>query len=177
MFLKKITSSLIFLSLLFLFSVVAVPQEALADSDYGLTATQKSAQLPDNIKGQTNLIGVVGLVVKLLLSFTGMFFLGMMLYAGIVWMKSMGASDDVERAKTIIQSAIIGLIIVTAAYAITNFVFSNLSSGTSGTTPGTDKCKQTYPDGVCIKTNECVAPKSPTAGLCPGAADVQCCHS
>ncbi len=133
MYLKKIISSLIFLSLLFYLSALVVPQKVYADSDYGLTATQKSAGLPDNIKGQTNLIGVVGLVVKLLLSLVGVFFLGLMLYAGIVWMKSMGASEDVERSKEIIQSAIIGLIIVSAAYAITSFVFSGLS-GSAETT-------------------------------------------
>lgn len=128
MFLKKVISSLIFLSLLFSFSILVAPQRVLADSDYGLSATAKTAQLPSSIKGQTNLIGVVGLIVKLLLSLTGMFFLGLMLYAGIVWMKSMGASDDVERAKTIIQSAIIGLIIVSSAYAISSFIFTNLAA-------------------------------------------------
>lgn len=128
MFLRKIINSLVFLSLVFSFSNFILPQSALADSDYGLTVTAKNASLPKSIKGQTNLVGVIGLVIKLLLSFAGMFFLGLMLYAGIVWMKSMGASDDVERAKTIIQSAIIGLIIVSAAYAITNFIFTSLSA-------------------------------------------------
>ncbi|MCX6780289.1 MAG: hypothetical protein NT034_03885 [Candidatus Magasanikbacteria bacterium] len=128
MFLKKIINSLVFLSLVFTFSNFILPQQALADSDYGLTVTAQNAKLPKSIAKQTNLVGVVGAVIKILLSFVGMFFLGLMLYAGIVWMKSMGASDDVERAKEIIQSAIIGLIIVSAAYAITNFVFTSLNA-------------------------------------------------
>lgn len=129
MFLKKIISSLIFLSLLFVFSSFVLPRQSLAvDNDYGLSVTAQNAGLPDNIKGQKSMVGVIGLVVKLALSFIGMFFLGLMLYAGIVWMKSMGASDDVEKAKTTIQSAIIGLIIVSAAYAITSFIFTSLNS-------------------------------------------------
>ena len=179
MFLKKIIASLVFLSLLFSFSILLAPHRALAANDYGLTATAKKAQLPENIKGQTNLIGVIGLVTKLLLSFTGMFFLGMMLYAGIVWMKSMGASDDVEKAKNIIQSAIIGLIIVSAAYAITNFVFTSLSANNtvSNNTGNTaNQCVAKYPGGVCKKISECEAPKTTEAGLCPGGNDIQCCH-
>lgn len=158
MFLKKIINGLGFLSLLFLLAGVVVPQRvfALADSDYGLTATQVSAQLPDNIQGETSLVGVIGLVVKLLLSFTGMFFLGMMLYAGIVWMKSMGASDDVERAKTIIQSAIIGLIIVSAAYAITNFVFTNLN--TNANTAGNNKNGNSNTQVVVTEGKPCKIP-------------------
>lgn len=124
MFLKKIVNSLVFLSLLFPLVAIAAP----AKNDYGLSATQKSAGLPTSIKGETNLVGVIGLVVKILLSLTGIFFLGLMLYSGIVWMKSMGASDDVQRAKDIIQGAIIGLIIISAAYAITSFVFTNLAA-------------------------------------------------
>lgn len=131
MYLKRIISSLVFLSLLFPLVVLAAPAKkapAEEPKDYGLTATQKSADLPTNVGGQTSLLGIIGLVIKLLLSMTGMFFLGLMLYAGIVWMKSMGSSEDVERAKDIIQSAIIGLIIISAAYAITSFVFTNLAS-------------------------------------------------
>ncbi len=170
MFLTKIINGVVFLSLLFLLVGVIFPQRvfAVADSDYGLTATQQSAQLPDNIKGQTGLVGVIGLVVKLLLSFTGMFFLGMMLYAGIVWMKSMGASDDVQRAKDVIQSAIIGLIIVSAAYAITNFVFTNLSTSTKKTPDpvAEDYCKDVK--GVCgnIKTAVCADNNTYTDNNC-----------
>lgn len=171
MYLKKIINSLIFLSLLFPLASLPAPAFSASPNDYGLTATAQNAQLPSSIKGQTNMIGVIGVVVKLALSLVGMFFLGLMLYAGIVWMKSMGASDDVERAKQIIQSAIIGLIIVSAAYAITNFVFTNLSASDS------DKCSAQYSDGVCILTDQCQAPKKSTPGLCPGAANIQCCHS
>lgn len=159
-------------------------------TDYGLKATVDATQgsLPTSIKGATTLAGLAGVIVKTGLSLIGIVFLGLMLYAGIVWMKSMGASEDVERAKEIIQSSIIGLIIVSAAYAITSFVFTNLASDGGSGSGGGDKCSAQFKDGVCIPVSQCgvcgpdnqdqcKVPKQATPGLCPGAANIQCCHS
>ena len=50
-----------------------------------------------------------------------------MIYGGFVWMTARGNTQAVDTAKDLIYSAVIGLIIVLAAYAITTFVGSLLS--------------------------------------------------
>jgi hypothetical protein len=47
-----------------------------------------------------------------------------MIYAGILWMTAQGNDQKVEKAKQMITEAIVGLIIVVAAYAIAYFVIN-----------------------------------------------------
>ena len=67
---------------------------------------------------------VVGKIINAALSMIGMIFLVLMVYAGYLWMTARGESDQVEKAKNIITAAIIGLVLVVSAYAISVFVTS-----------------------------------------------------
>src|SRR3989339_689175 len=69
---------------------------------------------------------LVGTVVKAFLSLLGIIFIILVIYGGYKWMMARGSEQEVEAAKNIIQRAIIGLIIIVAAYAITAFVFTGL---------------------------------------------------
>jgi len=51
--------------------------------------------------------------------FIGISFLGLMIYAGFIWMMARGNAQEVERAKNIITYAVIGLAVVLGAYVIT----------------------------------------------------------
>ena len=53
-----------------------------------------------------------------------------MLYGGYVWMMAKGAEDEVTKAKNIIRGALIGLIVVMSAYAISYFVTTSLETAT-----------------------------------------------
>ena len=74
----------------------------------------------------TSLPGAIGKVVGVVLSLVGVAFLILMIYGGFTWMLARGNDQEVVKAKNLIQSAIIGLIIVLAAYAITAYIGSNL---------------------------------------------------
>ncbi|NCN99874.1 hypothetical protein GW920_02020 [Candidatus Falkowbacteria bacterium] len=63
-----------------------------------------------------------GQIIGLILSFIGVLFLGLMIYAGILWMTSSGNEQTVATAKDLIINAVIGIIIVFAAYALTSFL-------------------------------------------------------
>ena len=52
----------------------------------------------------------------------GMIFLILMLYGGYLWMTAAGKEERVTKAKNLITAAIIGVIIVVSAYAISYFV-------------------------------------------------------
>ncbi len=69
----------------------------------------------------------IGSMVGLALSFVGLAFFILMIYGGFIWMFARGNDQDVQKAKDLIQAAIIGLIIVMMAYAITMFIGNALT--------------------------------------------------
>ncbi|MDD4610731.1 MAG: pilin [Patescibacteria group bacterium] len=74
----------------------------------------------------------ISTVIKIFLGFLGIIFIVLILYAGFNWMTARGDEEKVKKAQETIQKAVIGLIIIVSAYAITYFVFTNLPGGGSG---------------------------------------------
>ena len=68
----------------------------------------------------------VGQVIKVASSFLGVIFTALMVYAGFLWMLARGDEAKVEKAKTLIRAAIIGLFIILSAYSISFYITSNL---------------------------------------------------
>jgi hypothetical protein len=64
--------------------------------------------------------------IRLLLSLLATIFLVLIIISGIKWMTASGNQETISKAGKSIKEAIIGLIIVMAAYAITWFIFSQL---------------------------------------------------
>ncbi|MBI5728396.1 MAG: hypothetical protein HY984_01430 [Candidatus Magasanikbacteria bacterium] len=81
---------------------------------------------------ETTFSETLGTVIKAVLSFVGVIFLILMVYAGFLWMTAQGKEDQVEKATGIIRTSIIGLIIATGAYTITAFVIPRILSRTAG---------------------------------------------
>lgn len=107
-----------------------LPSAALAQaSNYGLDEAR--GNLP---AGRTagsfadKLSGALGTLVGSLLAFLGVILLTLLIYGGITWMTSRGEGKKVETAKNTIQSAIIGLIIIMVAYAVTAYLGDNILS-------------------------------------------------
>jgi len=73
---------------------------------------------------------VIGAVIQTFLSILGIIFLILMIYSGYSWMTAHGDEQKVTKAKETITAAIIGLVIVIGAYAITFLVISKLTAGT-----------------------------------------------
>lgn len=100
-------------------------------AEYGLDATKNAANtngevLPSSIKGETGVAEIVGVVIQSLLGIVGLVFFVLFFYAGFNWMTAQGNSDKIDKAKETITASLIGIILVFGAYAITNFVFTNL---------------------------------------------------
>lgn len=98
---------------------------------YGLWDTARGTKLPALAISDSSPERVAGLVVQTVLGLTGVVFFLLMLYAGITWMTAMGSSEKVNSAKTMMETAVIGMIIVAASYAIATFVFTKLSTPVS----------------------------------------------
>jgi len=80
----------------------------------------------------------IGQAVQLMLIALGIIFFCLVLYGGFEWMQAMGNDEKVKKAQDILRNAVIGLVIVVAAYALSNFAMSALSffvkSGSTTTT-------------------------------------------
>ncbi|MCU0679703.1 MAG: pilin [Planctomycetes bacterium] len=126
-FVKK--TSLLLGVLFFLFLGISPVLAQSKDGDYGLAETVGEGQIQGAMKTKNVDSGAWGFVTSELgriigyaLSFVGVIFLVLMIYGGILWMTAQGNEEQTKKAKTLIVDAVIGLVIVMSAYAITAFV-------------------------------------------------------
>jgi len=126
---------LIFISWLFNLLPISVQQVMASAGDTikaGLKATNTEAGL-DN----TPLPALIGNLIKALLGVVGIIFLVYTIIGGIMYMTDGGDGKKVTKAKDIIKTALIGLIIVVVAYSLTTFVVTTIADATAG--GGADK--------------------------------------
>lgn len=71
-------------------------------------------------------------IIKIVLGFLGILVVILILYAGFLWMTAGGNEEKISEAKKIITACVIGLVIILSAYAIANFVISQIYSATTG---------------------------------------------
>lgn len=78
---------------------------------------------------------IVGQVISIVLSFLGIILLGLLIYGGFIWMTARGEEEKVEKAKQIITQAIVGIVIIMAAYAVSFFILWSLAHVTTQQLP------------------------------------------
>jgi predicted permease len=76
---------------------------------------------------QSDLSSVFGSAINVALTLVGLIFLVLMVYAGYLWMTARGDSEQVGKARNIIITSIVGLVIVMSAYAITALITSRFA--------------------------------------------------
>jgi hypothetical protein len=111
-------------------ALLALPGMALAQTNPFETAQSQVGEVGQRAgvgsAANASLPDVVGRVINVLLGFIGILLLIYILYAGFLWMTAGGEDKKVEQAKTMLKNSIIGLLIIIAAFAITNFVLGSL---------------------------------------------------
>lgn len=109
-------------------TVLALPAAALAvDNPFNQAkALANTVGSSAGIQSSTTLPAMVGSIINVVLGFLGILLLFYMLYAGFLWMTAGGDEKKVTKAQDIIKQAVIGLLIIVAAFAISNFVLSSL---------------------------------------------------
>ncbi|MCC6563686.1 hypothetical protein IT087_02230 [Candidatus Uhrbacteria bacterium] len=75
-------------------------------------------------------------VINVVLGLLGIIMVTIILYAGFQWMTSGGDAGKIEEAKMRIRTAVIGLIIILSAYALTAFIVRALTEATGFGGPG-----------------------------------------
>lgn len=81
--------------------------------------------------GTDTLLGTIGNLIRVVLGFLGVICLLLVLWAGWLWMTAGGDDKKVGQAKTIMYNAVIGLVIILSAYAISSFIFEQLTNVTN----------------------------------------------
>jgi cytochrome bd-type quinol oxidase subunit 2 len=113
-------------------AVAAAPYVALAQFGGSLkkldsVAGQEGAGY-DTSNSSDSLLTQIGTYIKYAIDLTGVIFLCLAIYAGFTWMTAQGDQKKVTEAKETLTRAVIGLIIIVLAYAITAFVFNRLGA-------------------------------------------------
>ncbi|MBI4992566.1 MAG: hypothetical protein HZC26_00275 [Candidatus Magasanikbacteria bacterium] len=82
--------------------------------------------------GETDVRFTTARIISAALGLLGTVALVLVLYAGFMWMTAGGDDEKAGSAKKILYAAVIGLVIILAAYSITRFVMSQLFKATTG---------------------------------------------
>lgn len=121
----NIPSKLKFIKKVFLIIIPGLLIALPVWAQYGLEETAGEAKLKTGIASMS-IPQIVGSVIGVFLGLLGVIFMILLVYGGYTWMTSYGNQEKVNKAKEVITSAIIGLIIVLGAYAISSFVINAL---------------------------------------------------
>ncbi|MDD5527931.1 MAG: pilin [Patescibacteria group bacterium] len=124
----------VFSAILMFFVLPIFFSPVLADDQTSPSAPTNNYGLVEATKGEVGkaLINstpqsIVGTVISAILSLLGVVFFLLIFYGGIRWMMAQGNEAEIEKAKEILIAAVIGLVIVLAAYAITRFIGTQLA--------------------------------------------------
>jgi hypothetical protein len=126
---KKIIVSVFFLLLFSFILTINANAQAVGDALNGLDTTAAEVNAFKSTTPDASFIQTrAGVIIGTVLSFVGVLFLIMMIYAGIMWMTAQGNDQQITKAKSLLINSIIGLVIIFAAYAITAFIGNFVSN-------------------------------------------------
>lgn len=117
------------LAIVFTITVPSFVFAQLTPENTGLNVTAQNAfdtsiTNPDN----SNISIFVGRrIIQPVIGLTGIFFLVLTVYSGVLWMTARGDTKQVDKAKTILVNSVIGALVIASAYMITNFVIGSIA--------------------------------------------------
>ena len=137
-------------SILFAVAIFLLPDLVLAQIDTGIDYGEGTG-LSD-----TDPRIIVANVIRVVLGFLGIIALFLILYAGWMYMSSAGAPDKIEKAKKILSSALIGLVIILSAFAIASFILNALIKATGGNGSSTTGPGTNFNSGIPVSGNNII---------------------
>ena len=112
-------------------AAIIAPQMILASSSNLVFADAKT-QIESAVnevggsENKTEVRGFIGNIIKTMFFVVGVLAVIVIIFAGVTFVMSAGNSQTIQKAKTTIIYAVIGLIVSILSYAIVNFVVSSL---------------------------------------------------
>ena len=74
----------------------------------------------------TDLLDTLSKYLNTAFGLLGIAAIALIIWAGFKWMTARGEEEEVKKAQDIIRDVVIGLIVLSLAYAITSFVFNKI---------------------------------------------------
>ena len=141
--------------LMFFFGVTSVPVFSQAPPIAGKALNELGGIQNNTGIKTTDVPSVIGVVAQTILTLSGMFFLALMVYAGLKWMFARGAEDQIEQSRKTIIAATIGIIITASSYAITSYIVGGVITGSTAggpvnTNPLVQDQEDPGPQGCCL---------------------------
>lgn len=121
---RKINITALSTLCLAIFGSLLVASPLWAADKFGLDETARRAGLTQYGDSVPTLAGSV---VGTALSLISVVFFILMIYSGFLWMTARGNDQIVTKAKDTLIAAIIGMVLVLSAFAITNFVLGSVN--------------------------------------------------
>lgn len=106
------------------FAFTAIPAFAQTAQPFDTAGVQTVATAA-GVNGTTDLFAIIGNIINIVFGFLGILLLCYLIYAGYLWMTAPGP-EQVEKAKGYIKNAIIGLVIMVSAFAVSRFIMGLL---------------------------------------------------
>ena len=104
-----------------MFSLISAAKAQGLQDAFGNILTDTANQAGYGTTSNNDLLTSVSNIIFLVLYMLGTIFLLIIIYSGIRWMTAGGNEHSIEKAKNTINQAIIGLIVVVGAYALSFF--------------------------------------------------------
>ncbi len=126
-----------------LFAITPIAQA----SELGSVVNEEFNYVQEGVTGSsmgTDPTNIVIDIIQTVLGFLGLLFVVLIIIAGFQWMTAGGNADTTTKARQRITNAVIGLVIVLAAYSITWFVITNIQRVTKRS-----------PEILCDTTPDC----------------------
>lgn len=92
----------------------------------GLGTAGEAAEYTTNLELTT----IVANIINVVLGLTGIAFVALLVYAGFLYLTAAGEDKNVAKAKKLISSSVLGIIIIVFAYALASYVFAALKTVT-----------------------------------------------
>lgn len=102
----------------------------LNNSGLVTTATESGHVGQKLFGGGNTLFTGIGAIISSVLGLVGVAFVILMMYGGYLWMAAQGNESQIEKSVGIMKSAVLGIVIVFAAFAISYFIMSKFGGDT-----------------------------------------------
>ena len=112
-------------------NIVVAQTDPNPGDTFGLSQINKTVKLAGGDIRET-----AARIINIGLGLLGIIMVGLILYAGFLYMTAVGNDEQITTAKKYITNAIIGLVIILSAFAIVQFVFKSLGDAIVGDQSG-----------------------------------------
>lgn len=117
------------------------------------------AGLSSGATSETPMLDLIGKLIGAAIGVLGIVFVMYFIYAGYLWMTAQGNSGQVDKAKEIMKTTVVGLIILMASYVIASFVMTQIKEAIQ---PGVRSGTYTIDESKG-------SPSGPSGSACTGA--------